>query len=353
MMERRSKLPVHNGKPFAQSHGSSPKESSGQPSKLLMLQEQYRNRLLKEKEEKILQRCEDNQKRALEKVVQRNNSGVSVREFFKERRALGKQNDYMPPINHHYQQKRVDDRKPPMGYSRTPPTGSKKNSAGRDRANPLAPIERNQLSRESGSESDPSVASKQGSAKVRAHKRRPSAKRGIRSGNESDGYTSAPEPTEQAKKDMERTYTIKKGMSGSADTINHSKDQPVNMAKIKLSQQKQKSRERRNSRDSSDDDSRNNKLTDFQKWQQEQDKAKQARLERHRQETRKNQPPSPSPNEPTDEEEDDDEDYQSPDMDEFRRKEQELMALIERQQVELEKLQKTRAREDEEVSMQR
>lgn len=59
-------------------------------------------------------------------------SSSSVRDFFRERRELEAKGGYMPPINHHYKQAK----------GRTGSGNSfKKSSAGIDRAQPLAPIQ--------------------------------------------------------------------------------------------------------------------------------------------------------------------------------------------------------------------
>ncbi|KAK7506937.1 hypothetical protein BaRGS_00001788 [Batillaria attramentaria] len=130
------------------------------PSKLLQMRDDYQRRLLQEKEERMIHMYEDNQRRNMDRLdrvtgkagdgrypnsrlrqpghaqpqggVDQMGSSTSVRDFFRERREMEAKGGYVPPINHHYRQAR----------GRTGSGSSlKKNSAGIDRAQPLAPIQ--------------------------------------------------------------------------------------------------------------------------------------------------------------------------------------------------------------------
>ncbi|KAK3092325.1 hypothetical protein FSP39_001311 [Pinctada imbricata] len=125
--------------------------SGGQrnPSKLQQLQSNYQQRLMKEKEEKLIKMYEDNQRRALQKV--NSQSKMTVRDFFKERRQMEQNVDNahaLPSMNTHYKIKRMDvqsDTDDPWVH-RQNSNGSLKYSKiakGRDKSNPLAPIDRN------------------------------------------------------------------------------------------------------------------------------------------------------------------------------------------------------------------
>ena len=125
-----SRIPVRAAPPPMQ-HA----RSSAAPSKLQQLQADYQARLNQEKEmrlQAIFDRQAEQQERAYNRIV-RNSSAESgsssiqargsVRDFFKQRRV---QNENETP--------------PHSGRPPVPP--HKRNSAGRDRANPLAPIHR-------------------------------------------------------------------------------------------------------------------------------------------------------------------------------------------------------------------
>ena len=124
-----SRIPVRAAPP-AGHHGRSPPA----PSKLQQLQAEYQARLNREKESRLqamFDRQQEQQERAYNRII-RNSSAESgssvqtrgsVRDFFKQRR-IQNENETPPHSG-----------RPPM-----PPY--KRNSAGRDRANPLAPIQR-------------------------------------------------------------------------------------------------------------------------------------------------------------------------------------------------------------------
>ncbi|XP_060069041.1 zinc finger C2HC domain-containing protein 1C-like [Ylistrum balloti] len=121
----------------------------GQPkmSRLQQMQAQYQQRMLKDKEEKLVNMYQENQQRALNRVQ----SKGMAREFFRERREMEASGNWnhMPSMTQHYQQKRKENGQY-MGYQRQNSGGQqgyktryqKMSSAGRDKSNPLAPIER-------------------------------------------------------------------------------------------------------------------------------------------------------------------------------------------------------------------
>lgn len=126
--------------------------ASQNPSRLEQMQMEYQKNILKQKEEKLINMYEDQQKRALQKVNQ--NRGM-VRDFFEERRATsgGSTNSSVgPSMEQMYQRKKQEYR---SGYNSNS-VASRTNSGnfykkpdinnktvGRDRAKPLAPIHHN------------------------------------------------------------------------------------------------------------------------------------------------------------------------------------------------------------------
>lgn len=124
------------------------------PSRLEQMQVEYQKNILREKEEKLINLYEENQQKALQRVNQKKGT---VRDFFNERRAMGTGDQMSPTIEQHYQQKRNDskingydsgygNRQSPkyMNHNkRNNVKGMMKQSAGRDRSNLLAPIQRN------------------------------------------------------------------------------------------------------------------------------------------------------------------------------------------------------------------
>lgn len=124
------------------------------PSRLEQMQAEYQRNILKEKEEKMISLYEESQQKALQRVNQKKGH---VRDFFNERRAMGNgDNPLSPSIEHHYQQKRseaklgghengyVNMQSPKyINQNRGTVKGIQKQSAGRDRSNLLAPIQRN------------------------------------------------------------------------------------------------------------------------------------------------------------------------------------------------------------------
>lgn len=155
-----SKIPRFSGQrpsPGTNGFHPDPLPNIGQkPSRLEQMQAEYQRNLLKEKEEKMISLYEENQQKALQRVTQKKGS---VREFFNERRAQGSGDNAMAPtIEKQFQQKKSDsqisghengfgNRQSPKytNYNKGNLKGVPKQSAGRDRSNLLAPIQRNKV----------------------------------------------------------------------------------------------------------------------------------------------------------------------------------------------------------------
>ncbi|WAR18287.1 ZC21C-like protein [Mya arenaria] len=128
-----------------------PGVSAQKPSKLQMMQQEYQRSMMKEKEDKLINMYESNQQKALQRVNKRG----SVREFFQERRTMGPVDHNTPTMHQLYNQKKSGSQL--SGFSnnnsarsngRAPSTNKPQpinpnNSAGRDRSKLLAPIQRN------------------------------------------------------------------------------------------------------------------------------------------------------------------------------------------------------------------
>ncbi|GFS26294.1 zinc finger C2HC domain-containing protein 1C-like isoform X1 [Elysia marginata] len=140
--------------------------SDRKPSKLEQMRADYQKKLLKEKEEKMVHLYEENQRKAMMRLTKNGNAGngdqysngagsptggKSVRDFFNERRRLEAAGAHVPNIDQHYKQ--AKGYASPGGWSSRTGSGNSitkgshlmhtnKNSAGRDRAQPLAPIQR-------------------------------------------------------------------------------------------------------------------------------------------------------------------------------------------------------------------
>ena len=305
------------------------------PSRLLQMRDDYQRRLLKEKEEKLVNMYEDNHRKNMERAerVTRGASGngaaaypnsrlrqpghmqpsqqgqrhpgpgqmstsPSLREFFRERRDLEAKGGYVPPINHHYKQAR----------SRTGSGNSyHKNSAGVDRAQPLAPIQARHTGVNSAPTQQPPFNNKP--RLVKHNTSSPET-------DENDNYK--PNPRGSPKKQPLPSRVTAPGGRG-----------------VKRSSAPSQKEE---------------KLSDFQKWQLEQNKAREERLKKL------NMRAPPSGRETGDfgreyeyEEEEDGEDDRAQN-EEIERQQRELMQRIAQQQAELDRLRKEREEEEELVS---
>ncbi|XP_078675915.1 uncharacterized protein LOC144913297 [Branchiostoma floridae x Branchiostoma belcheri] len=121
-------------------------------SRLEVLQQQYQQKLLREREAKMIEIYEKNQQAALQKV----NRQTSLRDFFKERRSLeATKGGAVPSIQHHYKNKvkqqnqfAYKSKQPVWNPTRTRrgPEAERKPWSGINRGNPLQPIQRQAIS---------------------------------------------------------------------------------------------------------------------------------------------------------------------------------------------------------------
>ncbi|KAL4237705.1 Zinc finger C2HC domain-containing protein 1C [Mactra antiquata] len=157
-----SRIPRFSGnKNSMQFNNQQPLPGVGQkPSRLEQMQMEYQKNILKQKEEKLINMYEDQQKRALNKVNQ--NRGI-VRDFFNERRqnsGSSLKSNTGPTMDQLYQRKKQEFQN---GYQSGYSSGGSRQSSGsrygnnyyknnpevinrtmgRDRAKPLAPIQPN------------------------------------------------------------------------------------------------------------------------------------------------------------------------------------------------------------------
>lgn len=268
-------------------------------SRLLQMQANYQDRLMKEKEEKLVQIYENNQRRALQKVNQSNSANQgTVREFFKQRRlmATNPNQGYVPPIQQHFDQMKSANRAMKASTSQQPRSagnyhqGYQKHSAGIDRSNLLAPITRKQ----SHNPQTPPVHQKAQMVKSRNSRQ---SSRPSRNTSTTSGY----------------------GGSGSDDTP------PPNLSQLKLVHNQ---RIRKQSAD----------MSDYQKWQADQDREREERLRNYRQNGMTEQSPRSSNS-----------DYEEEKNSELQRQQRELVAQIAAQQAELEEIRTARLKEEAEV----
>ena len=310
------------------------------PSRLLQMRDDYQRRLLKEKEEKLVGMYEDSYRKNMERVervargANANGAGAgaypnsklrqpghmqprqagagqmgsthSVRDFFRERRDLEAKGGYVPPISHHYKQAK----------SRTGSGNSyHKNSAGVDRAQPLAPIQ----ARHKGVNSAPTQPTPF-SNKPRLVKHNASSPET----DENDNYYKPPANPHGSPKRLSMPARAPAAARGP-------KRSPGPTA--------QRGGE---------------KLSDFQKWQMEQNRAREERLKK----LNMRAPPSGRMSGDwggkieyeEEEEEEEGEDGQGGPSEELERQQRELMQRIAQQQAELDRLRKEREEEEELVS---
>ena len=310
------------------------------PSRLELMQVEYQKQLLKQKEEKMLHMYEENQRRALEKVSRQssgssNRSTPSVRDFFFERRKMESQGFFSPPIDQHYKQLRAGMPYPASGeWSRKGSANSsvssysKGSSAGRDRACLLQPI-----STSPGLVGSPTKPKSKPISYVRYDQNGRSL---IPSNGTNAGVRTRARPIESS--------------SSSGDN-----SPPPNLTSLK----------------------NNKKLSDFEKWKMEQDKAREDRLKRHQKINndagrfgREDQEDQDSGEEVSDDqgevedepskEEEEEEEVQEPEESdaegqadlnlEIAKRQKEILAQIEQQERELEQLRQERLQKDELVS---
>ncbi|XP_046364698.2 zinc finger CCCH domain-containing protein 13-like [Haliotis rufescens] len=301
--------------------GMSQKPLNKQPSKLEMLQADFQSKLLREKEEKMIRMYEDQQKRALSKVGQRQNSGnsstgsPSARQFFQQRRQMEQQGYNSPPIEEHYRMMR-------RGYSSGGHSSASshasnsssrygKNSAGKDRAHLLQPLDKR----------TPPVPTK-----ARIARQRPN-----NTGNAHNNANTMHSPNGQ--------YEVRQDNSR---TSSNDSSPPPNLQNLRNFQRKRLGAPppKRNENEGTQ------KLTDFQRWQMEQNKAREQRLDRYSQPVGGRSPQGG----PWGEGDSTDGDKENQDVqDDLEEKQREIMEEIERHKQELETMRMKKEREEEEA----
>ncbi|XP_021353479.1 zinc finger C2HC domain-containing protein 1C-like [Mizuhopecten yessoensis] len=317
-------------------------------SRLQQMQMQYQQRMMKDKEEKLINMYQDNQQRALNRVQ----SKGMAREFFRERREMeanGNLNN-MPSINQHYQQKRKEI-VAPINYNSPNSTLSRHNSigfnnsqrqqypgnqrqnsggqhgykkryqkvssAGRDKSNPLAPIERTDS-------------------------------------HENDFFPRKPQIHGRPRtKDSEKRPAYEDQMPKSApiDDLSHGDSPPPNLNNIKNTQRQKVNAFGYGGRPPKATAAKTTKISDFQQFQSDRDQERADRLRRHQ------QPPERGIGggfEYEDEKENESEaNTQRETSMDIEKKQKEIMDKIARQQAELDRIRKQRAAQEEEERKER
>lgn len=304
-----SKIPRYKPK----SHPLPPLEANNaseglKPSRLQQLQSNYQQKILKEKEEKLVNMYEENQKRTLHRVQ----SKGSMRDFFKQRRAM-EQNGIVqqaPTINNHF--KMVRQAPSQNGGTWSPNarqhSGSSVNSMGRDRSNLLAPIDRNV----------------------------PVPQKPQRHGRPKTKDSVVEEKTLQMNGNIKTTPSVSRNGSYRSQKSPLEGTPPPNMTNLKNIKNQKINRYSK----PPSGKPQQAKMSDFEKWQLEQDQTRENRLKAHRQET------SGYEYDPS---EDEDENDENNSQDDIARKQRELMEQIAKQQSELERIRLEREQEEIEV----
>lgn len=318
-----------NGHPVIMQNGN----QSSKPSRLEQLQTGFQQRRLKEKEDRMIQLYEDNQMRALQRVNQNSGKGV-LRDFFEERRAAGQERSTMAPsIEHMLKQKKLEQSatNSRFGYNGTisqnqvqnkysnnnKSAQSNKAGVGRDRSNLLAPIQRPEK---------PSGI---------PFPNRPQMVRPRTFGNQS---------TNNVNRDNFEAVP-RSAPTGAYETTDESLSDdtpPPSIQNLKhLHQKRMLLQSQRSNRSLTSTCSTQSKpMSDFQKWQMDQDRSREERLKKYRE---KSLPP------PEDEGYAEEEEPVGDPNDEIKRKQLELIAQIEAQQAELNRLKQERLKEAQQV----
>ncbi|KAL8583866.1 hypothetical protein ACOMHN_040335 [Nucella lapillus] len=272
-------------------------EEDERPSRLLQMRDGYQRRLLKEKEERMINMYEDHQKRNQERAervtrggsrgttttTNNNNnnypnsklrqpshfmqdahprpaqmsSSPTLREFFRERRELEAKGGYVPPISQHYKQNK----------SRTSSSHSFHNtSAGVDRGQPLAPIHTNR----SVPASNTSASSSSSSTSPFGNKPRMVKYANTNGSKNFSGGGSSKQNGSSQETDENDNYKINQ-------RDNQKANQPTRNSPRKAAPQprgKQPGTQR------SPDEEPPKQMSDFQKWQKDQHKAREDRLKK-------------------------------------------------------------------------
>ncbi|XP_077999613.1 uncharacterized protein LOC144452393 [Glandiceps talaboti] len=290
------------------------------PSKLEMLQSDYQKKLLREKEAKLIDMYERQQEQAIRKVSGNSGKRGIVRDFFEERRAMEKQGSAsdLPSMTAHFKQKKWERE---QQYQ-----DQRKASVGVNRGNPLAPIN---ARRKAKSNPGPTYS------------------------DHHNGYNyedKIPTPPISRKPKLVRNYHRKQSPADYYDQTPPYSDEDIPPPRGNLRNLHDKKKKEQKS------DKQKGKLSDFQKWQKEQDLQRQKRLEKLKQK----QDMFP------DSEEDqnfDDDFVETPHRetrkpgpkvkavlhDKIKQKELELQLMIEQQQLEIEQVRE----EEEKASLER
>ncbi|KAL8611177.1 hypothetical protein ACOMHN_064467 [Nucella lapillus] len=308
------------------------------PSRLLQMREDYQRRLMKEKEERMVNAYEEHRRKTLERAdrVAKPPGGNEeypksklrqpgymqpppppppaqpIRDFFRERKDLESKGVFMPPINQHFKDSRTPN-------PRNPRIGSggrtlQKNSAGVDRGNPLAPIQ----ARHGGVSSAPAKPTDGRNNKTRLVKQDSSSP-----DFDSHGHVKPHQKPSPVKKPSAPAAGAARGnlSSGRGSGIS----------------------------------SKAEKLSDFQKWQMEQNRAREERLKKLNMRAPRESTDWGQDYEYEDEEEEGDEEdtigaieeEEGGPGEEIQRREQELLQRIAHQQAELDRLKRAREEEEE------
>lgn len=287
-----SRIPLSN-----HNHGSNGGHSRtiSAPSKLEQLQRNYQDKLLREKEEKLTQMYREREERNKQQIAKygyRNNvqnnatfdtpKGGGVRRFLQERRT--------------------------SGVTGKPPIPVQKNSAGRDRGNPLAPINHRSPSGSGGGlrKSEIGVLGGGGSPSLLRHSPKPppfnkprlvrTQRRGYGtptdSGNESSGYDDLNQnssPTNRAKMYRKPSRVDSyQASSGDEDGGNGGSRRISSFQQWKQKQQEARQRSSGNKTTPMHNGYHSDGASDFQKWQMKQDAERAERLRKHREDNNSN-----------------------------------------------------------------
>ncbi|KAK3599637.1 hypothetical protein CHS0354_029096 [Potamilus streckersoni] len=308
-------------------HHKMDNHASQKPSRLVQLQSDYQQRLLKEKEDRMIQMYKENQKKALERVNQHTGKGM-VRDFFEERRINGsanKSDTHVPSIEHQFLQKKLQYKQVNGGLldsalqNEPQQKQMPKNSAGRDRSNLLAPIDRSSIP----------VPHKPQIVRPRTLKKKTS----------NDGHAENKDQVYPKSAPSGKMVQDDENSSSASDD-----SPPPNLSQLKSLQRRKLLIQGENSnRTDKTTSSTKTKNSDFQNWQIEQDKTREERLRKNRE--KNNQVPRIDLNDV--EEYEEDSNHGTDSSEELKRKQQELMERIAQQQAELERLRHERLKEEE------
>ena len=306
----------------------------GKPSRLEQLQSGFQQRRMKEKEEKMIQMYEESQMRALQRVNQNSGKGV-LRDFFEERRTNRAGSNLEPSMEHMLKQKKLEQASASkFGFNGALPQSQIQNkysknknlgqpnkvSAGRDRSNLLAPIQK------PAKPSDNPFPNKPKLVRPRTH------------GNQVQNNNANRENFEMVPRSAPTGAYETTDESQSDDTP------PPSFQNLKHLHQKriQLQSQRSNRSLISTCSTQSKPVSDFQKWQMEQDRNRDVRLKKYREASL---PP------PEDEGYAEDDESAVDPNEEIKRKQLELMAQIEAQQAELDRLKQERQYEAEQVNL--